>query len=47
MSQQGAVMVNVTTTLPKTINVQGLQPGVYLLHARQGEYVEQLRVVVE
>lgn len=47
MNQQGAVMVNVTTTLPKTINVQGLQPGVYLLHARQGDYVEQLRVVVE
>ena len=47
MSQRGAVMVNVTSTLPKTISVQGLQPGVYVLHARRGEYVEQLRVVVE
>ena len=47
LNQQGVLVVNVNTTLPKTINVQGLQPGVYLLHARQGEYVEQLRVVVE
>jgi hypothetical protein len=47
MSQQGSVMVNVITTLPKIISVQGLQPGVYVLHARSGEYVEQIRVVVE
>ncbi len=47
MSQQGAVMVNVTTTLPQTLSVQGLQPGVYVLHARRGSYSEQQVVVVE
>jgi hypothetical protein len=47
MSGQGAVMVNVTATLPKTLNVSGLQPGVYILHARRGQYVEQQVIVVE
>ncbi|MDX9848715.1 MAG: C25 family cysteine peptidase, partial [Tenuifilaceae bacterium] len=46
MSQQGAVMVNVTATLPKTLSVQNLQPGVYVLHARQGHQSEQQVIVV-
>ncbi len=47
MSGQGAVMVNVTTVLPQTLSVQGLQPGVYVLHARRGSYSEQQVVVIE
>lgn len=47
MSGQGAVMVNVTTTLPKSINVSGLQTGVYILHARRGQYVEQQVIIIE
>jgi hypothetical protein len=46
MSQQGAVMVNVTATLPKTLSVQNLQPGVYVLHARRGQHSEQQVIVV-
>lgn len=47
MSQQGAVLVNVTTTLPKTLSVAGLQAGVYVLHARREQYYEQQIVVIE
>jgi hypothetical protein len=47
MSQQGVMLVNVTTILPHSINVQGLQPGVYMLHARRGQHSEQHIVVVE
>ena len=47
MSQQGSVMVSVSTTLPKTINVSGFQPGTYILHARRGQYLEQQVVIVE
>jgi len=47
MSQQGTVMMSTTTTLPTTFSLQGLQPGVYILHARQGESVEQLRIIME
>lgn len=47
MSQQGAVMVSVSSTLPETINVTGLQPGTYILHGRQGQYVEQQLVIIQ
>jgi hypothetical protein len=47
MSGQGAVMVNVSSTLPKTLNVSGFQPGVYILHARRGQYVEQQVIIIE
>ncbi|MDD2197377.1 MAG: T9SS type A sorting domain-containing protein, partial [Bacteroidales bacterium] len=47
VSQQGAIAVNVTTTLPKTISVSGMQQGIYILHAQKGNHVEQHRVVVK
>jgi len=47
VSRQGTVAVNVTTTLPKTISLGGIQQGVYILHAQKGNHVEQHRVVVE
>lgn len=47
MSQQGAVMVSVASTLPETISVTGLQPGTYILHGRKGQYVEQQLVIIQ
>jgi len=47
MNQQGMVMRNVTATLPKTISVDGLKPGIYILNARLGEQLEKHIVVVK
>ncbi len=47
MSGQGAVMVNVTAQLPKTLDISGLQPGLYVLHTRRGNYSEQQVVVID
>ena len=47
MSQTGVAITSISTTLPKTINVQGLQPGVYVLNAHRGQHGEQLVVVIE
>lgn len=47
INQQGVMVLNITIDLPYTTNVSGLQPGLYILHARQEQHVEQHRVLVE
>ena len=47
LNQQGVTVLHISIGLPYTTNVSGLQHGLYILHARQGQHVEQHRVLVE
>jgi hypothetical protein len=47
MSSNGAVLISVTAKLPKTLDLTGLEPGTYTLHARKGNYSETRAIVIE
>ena len=47
ISAQGFVVYSTSTRLPKTIKVNELQLGVYILHAKKGNHVEQHRLTVK
>ncbi len=47
LSAQGLVVYSTSTMLPKTISVNRLQHGVYILHAKKGSHIEQHRIIVK